>query len=86
MGESDNVQLIIFSSIAVTQKGIVTQTLPFKISSVLIVKITSKLQYTFRMIPLIIFLIKVVIIIDPLNQVPRVFLYNKESSDPFSTC
>ena len=55
MGESDNVQLIIFSSIVVTQKGIVTQTLPFKISSVLIVKITSKLLHTFRMIPLIIF-------------------------------
>ena len=35
-----------------------------------------------RIIPLI----EVVNIVDPLDQVPKVFLFNKESSDPFNTC
>jgi len=42
MGESDNLQLISLFSIVVTQRG-VTQTLPIRISPVLIVKIPGKL-------------------------------------------
>ena len=53
MGESDSLQLINLFSIAVTQRGVVTQTLPVRISPVLIVKITGKLPHIFRMIRLI---------------------------------
>jgi len=54
MGESDTLQLISLFSITVTQRSVGTQTLPIRISHVLIVKITCKVPHTFRMIPLII--------------------------------
>ena len=54
IGESNNLQLISLLSIAVTQRGVVTQTLPVRISPLLIIKITGKLPHTFKMIPLII--------------------------------
>jgi len=67
LGESDNLQRISLLSIAVTQRSVVTQTLPVRISHVLTVKITSKLPHTFRMIPLIILLIEVISITTELS-------------------
>jgi len=82
MRESNSPQLISLFSIAVTQRGVVTQTIHVRISLVLTVKITGKLSHTFSSNHSF---IKVVNIIDPLNQVPKVFLYSKETSDQFST-
>jgi len=45
MRESDSLQLISLFSIAVTQRGVVTQALPIRISPLLIVKITGKLPH-----------------------------------------
>jgi len=52
--DTDSLYLIILFSIVVTQKGVVTQTLPPRISLILIVKIICKMSHTFRMILLII--------------------------------
>ena len=50
MGESVSLPLISLFSIVVTQRGVVTQTIPVRISHVLIVKISGNRPHTFRMI------------------------------------
>jgi len=54
MGEPHTVQIINFSSLTVKQKSIFTQTLPVKISLIIINKVIGKLPHTFMLIRLII--------------------------------
>jgi len=54
MGGSSILQIINFFSLTLKQKGIFTQTLPVKISFVIVNKVTGKLPHTFMLERLII--------------------------------
>jgi len=54
MGEPHTLQMINFSSLTVKQKGIFTQTLPVKISLIIINKVIGKLPHIFMLVRLII--------------------------------
>ena len=54
MGEPHSLQSINFFSLTVKPKGIFTQTLPVKISLVIINKVIGKLPHTFMLVRLII--------------------------------
>ena len=86
MEKSHTLHFINFSSITVRQMDTFPQPLPVRRSLDIITNVTGKLPCTSTMVHLIIPFIEVVSIVDPLNQVPKVFLSNKESCDPSSTC